>query len=152
MCTTDGIEHVVGLVVCGGVQPVFTHGHIDILVMLHTVTDHRWGYTLRRKLHTIVLGFLGNSGKEHLVDKFIDGLSNVTQRLLSTLHGNTRIDGQEGNDVVAPAILELCSKVLAPVLRSTLPRIDVQVLDDVSMGTFHEGSEPVLYLLTDGSS
>ena len=46
--SADGIEHVVGFVVGGRIEPELTHRLIDILIMTHAVRDHRGRHTLRR--------------------------------------------------------------------------------------------------------
>ena len=60
MGTTDGIEHVVGLVMGGRVKPVLTHRQIGLSVVLHAVGNHRRGDTLAAELHAILLCLASN--------------------------------------------------------------------------------------------
>ena len=48
--------------------------------------------------------------------------------------------------------LELFGKIGAPVLAAAFPRIDVQILDDLVVGTLHKQSKPVVNLFLYGTS
>ena len=150
--SADGVEHVVGLVVGRRVEPVFAHRHIHIFIMLHAVRDHRGSHTFRRQLHAILLGLRGNGGEEHFVDEFVDGPADVAQHVLTSHHRHACIDGQQGKEVVAPATLKLLREVPAPVLRTALPRVDVQILDDLVVRPLHKQAKPLFYLFLYGQS
>ena len=93
VCTTDGIQHIVGFVMGRRVEPEFTHRHVHISIMCHSVADHRGGNTLAGELHSILLGLLGHSGEKHFINQFVDGLANVTQHLFTSHHRHSGIDG-----------------------------------------------------------
>ena len=121
MTSADGVEHVVGFVVSGRVKPELTHGLVDVLIMFHAIRNHRGGNALAGQLYAVLLGFLLDSHKEHLVDEFVDGLANIPERLVASRHGNASIDGKKRQQVIAATTLELLQEVAAPVLRAALP-------------------------------
>ena len=154
MRTADGIEHIVGLIMCGGVKPEFAHGNVCIAIVTHSVAHHRGGYTFCRELNTILMGTIANSLEEHFILKFIDGLTDISENLLtlgSTLYGNTHHDGQPRNEVVATSTLKLFSKILAPILRTTLPGVDMHILHHIGKWAFFEFTKPAGNLFSDSS-
>ena len=154
MGTADGIEHIVGLIMCGGVKPEFAHGNVCIAIVTHSVAHHRGGYTFCRELNTILMGTIANSLEEHFILKFIDGLTDISENLLtlgSTLYGNTHHDGQPRNEVVATSFLKLFSKILAPILRTTLPGVDMHILHHIGKWAFFEFTKPAGNLFSDSS-
>ena len=146
MGTADGIHHVVGLIVGRRIQPELAHRHIDVFVMFHTVRNHGGCHAFTGELDTVLPRLLSDSHEEHLVDEVVDGSTNIAQRLVSSLHRNAGIDGQQRQQVIAATLAELLQEVAAPVLRATLPRIDVHILDDFVVGALHKLSEPRINL------
>ena len=152
MGTTDGVQHVGRLVVGGRVKPVFAHRHVHIFIMLNAIRYHGGSHTLAAEADTIVACLLSDGGKEHLMDEFVDGQSDVAQHLVALggrPDGDAYHDRQPGNEVVAPTGLELQGKLAAPVLRATLPRVYMQVLHHTGMGALLEQPKPRVYLLAD---
>ena len=58
MGPTDGIEHIVDLVMGRTVQPELAHRQVGITEMCHTITHHCRTNILSRKLATHLLGIL----------------------------------------------------------------------------------------------
>ena len=119
MGTTDGIEHVVGLVVGGRVEPELSHGVVGMAVVKQSVAHHRGGHALGGEGHAIALGRLLHLVEEHLVDKVGDGLPDVAEHLFGSGaagDGHPGIDGQPGQQVVATPTGKLVGKLLVPVL------------------------------------
>ena len=96
MCATDGIKHIIGLVVRGGVQPIFAHGNVNVFIMLYAVRNHGGSNTLGTELNAVFLCPFFDSSKEYVVNQIIDGKSDVTQYLFIIPHRNTRINRQIG--------------------------------------------------------
>ena len=121
MRRTDGIEHVVGLVVGGTVEPEFSHRQVDIFVVGHAVGNHRGGHAFCRELHAVALGAGLDGLEKDVVEQFVDGEADVAQHLFGAFHGNACIDGQIRYQVVAATAKELVGKMRRPVLTAALP-------------------------------
>ena len=78
MCTADGVEHVVRLVVCGTVEPELTHRVIHMLIVHQSVTHHSGSHALCRELASVFLAQQAHLGEEDIVDKFGYCGANVT--------------------------------------------------------------------------
>ena len=110
---TDGIEHVIRLIVGGTVEPEFAHRHIHMLIMQHAVAGHGGGHGFRADAASEAGGFLFQGTIEFVIDQFGDRLADIMQDLFGTLNvadRHTHHREQPGHEIVSPAFSEFIGK------------------------------------------
>ena len=124
MSATDGIKHIVDLVVGRTIEPEFAHRQVGVTEMCHTIAHHSGTYILGRKLATHLLGILSQFVKENVFYQFVDSQPNITEDAFGSLFIYNRETDHQGkivNNAISTPSLELIGEIGTPVLATTFP-------------------------------
>src|SRR5574344_1432922 len=157
MRTADRIKHVIGFIVRRAVQPIFPHRNIGILIMRHSVADHRRCDAFGRKLTTVLMAEHRNLAKENIIEQFRYCQTDVTEHLFTPFcahHRDTCVNRQPRHQIITSTRLELCGKITAPILAATFPTVDMEdtqhTLRDIFRQMIVNGTKPMIELLVNG--
>ena len=131
MRPTDGIEHIIGLVVGGRTKPKFPHREVGIFVVFESVGHKRRCYTLVGDELTVAVGELLKGLEKLLVHQVVDREAHIPQHLfapLSRCDGHSRHHREPRQEVISPADFELFGKMCSPVLCPALPTVYMEIL------------------------